>query len=601
MIPSHKNYILSTNPEIGWVRRLMLFSFCFGFHHAYSQQPAIGLAARIDSLLLAYETSTDDLSDKISLAEKAFQLSGQLGDTCRQVHARVLQAGSLDGIGLADSAMQQLLWAQRFFKATCDSNILLLLYGNLTAVYLTLEHHDAVDSITRAGRALYSSRWMNPASKFNIELNYGISKVVREDTIGGEAIFHALLTEATSLHHNHYEQQALINLGTIKAITGNLDSAYYFFELASRMSRLANNVRTYLDLQHNLANIDIDRGRYKQAAIRLDSLYLTAERTNNLPSMATTQYVRSRLYQEQGDFTRAFTYLTAYVELNTKVLNEQRLRAVTEMEEKYQSEKKAGEIKQLQIANLDANLRNERIRHTRNRMIYIGAGILLFAIGLWTRLRLVHRSRRAIQKEKDISEGLLLNILPAAVADELKTKGAAEAKLYEKATILFSDFKSFTIIAGELSAAELVSEINVCFKAFDEIMAEFGLEKIKTIGDAYMAAGSVPDDNKAEALHVIHAALAMQDFIKARKKERDAQNQVGFEMRVGIHTGPVVAGIVGIKKFQYDLWGDTVNIASRMETNSEPGEVNISEATYSFVKDNPAFQFYGDVFCATCQ
>ena len=142
-----------------------------------------------------------------------------------------------------------------------------------------------------------------------------------------------------------------------------------------------------------------------------------------------------------------------------------------------------------------------------------------------------------------------------------------------------------------MSPEDLVTELNVCFKEFDDIITRHGLEKIKTIGDAYMAAAAVPATNSATALEVVLAGLEMQSFISTRKKERDAQNLQGFEMRVGIHSGPVVAGIVGVKKFQYDVWGDTVNIANRMETNCEVGQVNVSETTYSLLKDNPKLHF----------
>jgi class 3 adenylate cyclase len=217
---------------------------------------------------------------------------------------------------------------------------------------------------------------------------------------------------------------------------------------------------------------------------------------------------------------------------------------------------------------------------------------LLVALGLWWRLTYVQKSRAAIRHEKEISEGLLLNILPASVAEELKIKGRADAQQFPSATILFSDFKSFTNIAETMSAEDLVDELNTCFKTFDEIMTKHGLEKIKTIGDAYMAAASVPANNVSTAREAILAAAEMQNFITNRKREMDEKGKVGFEMRVGIHSGPVVAGIVGVKKFQYDIWGDTVNTANRMEANGEPGRINISEATYQLVREDSSFHLH---------
>ena len=231
------------------------------------------------------------------------------------------------------------------------------------------------------------------------------------------------------------------------------------------------------------------------------------------------------------------------------------------------------------------------MERTRNIYLFTGLGVVGLAAGPFNRLQRTRRSRAAIQKEKDISEGLLLNILPAEVAEEMKAKGYAEAREFDRATILFTDFKGFTTLAEKLTPAELVGEIDHCFKAFDRIISAHGIEKIKTIGDAYMAAGGLPDPRHGEPASVVHAALEMQHFMAAYKQQREAEGRLYFEMRVGIHTGPVIAGIVGVKKYAYDIWGDTVNTASRMESSGAVGRVNLSEATYELVRDEPGLRF----------
>jgi class 3 adenylate cyclase len=178
-----------------------------------------------------------------------------------------------------------------------------------------------------------------------------------------------------------------------------------------------------------------------------------------------------------------------------------------------------------------------------------------------------------------------LNILPSEVAEELKAKGSAAAKQFDNVTVMFTDFKGFTHISEKLSPTELVAEIDLCFKAFDHIITKYNIEKIKTIGDSYMCAGGLPVANKTNATDVVNAAIEIQQFMMQHLQQRTEENKELFEIRIGVHTGPVVAGIVGVKKFAYDIWGDTVNIASRMESSSEAGKVNISESTYELVKD----------------
>ncbi|MGH1387218.1 adenylate/guanylate cyclase domain-containing protein [Kordia sp.] len=233
----------------------------------------------------------------------------------------------------------------------------------------------------------------------------------------------------------------------------------------------------------------------------------------------------------------------------------------------------------------------------RNIFLILGCFALIIAGGIFSRLNLVKKSKAILQVEKDRSEHLLLNILPEEIAEELKEKGFVDAQDFETASILFTDFKSFTETASRLTPQQLVEEINVCFKAFDHIMESYKIEKIKTIGDAYMAAGGLPKPDANAIKNTILAAIKMQAFMIKRKRENDIQNKPAFEMRVGIHVGPIVAGIVGVKKFQYDIWGDTVNTASRMESNSMVGKVNISQDTYLLVKDEEdlAFEYRGKI------
>ncbi len=198
---------------------------------------------------------------------------------------------------------------------------------------------------------------------------------------------------------------------------------------------------------------------------------------------------------------------------------------------------------------------------------------------------------KELQEEQRRSDNLLLNILPEQTANELKETGKSLAKRHEIVTILFADFVGFTIISENLPPEEMIKILDTYFRMFDELTEHYEIEKIKTIGDAYMAAGGIPIPTDDSVKNTVLAALEMQYFIGKRKVEMNKVGKPAFEMRMGIHTGPVVAGIVGVKKFQYDIWGDTVNTASRMESSGEVGKVNISKATYELLEDDPDFIF----------
>jgi len=228
---------------------------------------------------------------------------------------------------------------------------------------------------------------------------------------------------------------------------------------------------------------------------------------------------------------------------------------------------------------------------TRNLLIGISLFVLMLAGAIFSRLQYTRKSKAALQMEKDRSESLLHNILPEEIAEELKQSGRAKARNYDLVSILFTDFIGFTEVSAQLNPEELVNEINACFEYFDRIVEKFGIEKIKTIGDAYMAAGGLPVPDAQSVKRTILAGIEMQNFINQRRQINQNKGIPAFQMRVGIHTGPVVAGIVGVKKFQYDIWGDAVNTAARMESSGNAGKVNISSSTYNLLKDAPEFAF----------
>jgi class 3 adenylate cyclase len=249
----------------------------------------------------------------------------------------------------------------------------------------------------------------------------------------------------------------------------------------------------------------------------------------------------------------------------------------------------------------EAELAQKQSENLRNVLGLLSVFVLVLAALFYFRFRAKKRAANElseknvlIEEEKKRSDNLLLNILPPAIAEELRTRNKVAARKYEQATVMFTDFIGFTNVAERLSPEMLVEELDFCFSNFDRIISQYRIEKIKTVGDAYICASGLSDMN-ASPSDLVKAALEIQDFLLHVKAGRQSQGLPYFEARVGIHTGPVVAGVVGAKKFAYDIWGDTVNTAARMEEACEPGRVNVSEDTYWLAKYEFEWQHRGKI------
>ena len=290
-------------------------------------------------------------------------------------------------------------------------------------------------------------------------------------------------------------------------------------------------------------------------------------------------------FAEVNDFRSAYKYqglLTAIKDTLFYAANQKKLDLLVSL---FDNEKKKGEIDLLtkDKALQDLNLQKEKI--VKNAFVGGFIVILIIAFVIFRNYRNKVKTNKLLDKQNEEIEGLLLNILPVEVARELQHEGYATPQNYESATVLFTDFKGFTQISSGLLPHELIAELNSYFNEFDDIIGKHNLEKIKTIGDAYMCAGGIPSANTTHAVDAVEAGLAIQEYIARKNTKRKEDGLVPWELRIGIHTGPIVAGVVGRKKYAYDIWGDAVNIASRMESNGEACKVNISEATYELVND----------------
>ncbi|OFY67557.1 MAG: hypothetical protein A3H98_03475 [Bacteroidetes bacterium RIFCSPLOWO2_02_FULL_36_8] len=415
----------------------------------------------------------------------------------------------------------------------------------------------------------------------------------------------------------------LNNIGTVYYLQDSIPKAQSYYTLAlktfeeiSYKEGIAITLTNLGDIQRHLALYD--------KAIDNFTKGLQISREVGLKTQIQTCYLGfSEVYAAENKYEMAYKYHQLYSQLKDSIFNEESSKQVHEMTTKYETEKKEQQIK---LLNKDKEIQTKDLQRQKTIRNAVTGGLLLvlfFSFILVNRFLLIKKQKKVIEKEREKSEKLLLNILPKETANELKLNNSVKPKFYEQVTVMFTDFKGFTTIAEKMSAEELVSELDFIFKKFDEIISKYPIEKIKTIGDSYMCAGGVPVGNSTNPMDVVMAGLEIQEWMGGRagegekggkgesekggrgakmnlKEEEPENKQRGecesesrlpfspspfplFQVRIGIHTGPVIAGVVGDKKFAYDIWGDVVNTASRMESSGEVGKVNISGETYKLL------------------
>lgn len=349
-----------------------------------------------------------------------------------------------------------------------------------------------------------------------------------------------------------------------------------------------------LKLLRTIARNDRERQRVDSELLALEAINAADQASQELNQFKVQTEEQQQALQQELEQRQTVIATMSESQAKTQLLLEQQKNllnslAFENMLDSLELDKKIMALRESELQKSEAEAKLK----LRNSQIGLGLAIaiigVILGVAMYSRYISTKKFNSSLQEknlliesEKKRSDDLLNNILPEEVAEELKRNGKASARRYEQATVLFTDFKDFSRMAQEMDPAELVRSLDYCFRAFDEIVEIYGLEKIKTIGDAYMCAGGLPVSDPNHPPRVVKAALEMQRFLNRWK----AESPKAFQARIGIHTGPVVAGVVGMKKFAYDIWGPTVNIASRMESSSEPGRVNISVDTFKLVKDS---------------
>jgi class 3 adenylate cyclase/tetratricopeptide (TPR) repeat protein len=368
----------------------------------------------------------------------------------------------------------------------------------------------------------------------------------------------------------------------------------------------------YLIARQNLKEIELQQSLYEQERLKLlnENLALEAQREKDVVSLLQKEKEvdEAKLRQKTLEALRAQQELRLSAQRldaerqNALIADLRRQEAIDHANHLADSTQR---VQEMERARREQEYQQQKQADFRQFAYSIGFMLLvilaiLAASWLYSRRsnrrlneqnQQIQAKNKEIEAERSKSDQLLLNILPDEVARELKTSGYATPRHYESATVLFTDFVNFTRLSAQLSPDELIDELDECFLAFDEICERHGLEKIKTIGDAYMCAGGLPVENDTHPQDAVRAALEMLDWLDRRNREDT--RAIFHQMRIGIHTGAVVAGVIGKNKFAYDIWGDAVNLAARLEEHGEPGRINISKATAEAVKPYFKISFRG--------
>jgi len=596
----------------------------------------------LDSLYQKWEDSQQaDTSRALALSkyideflyndnDSAFLLSNRLIQFSKEINYSKGLSNGLNNRGLASFLMGNLTDAIKDFEASLDIhtknnnkkgisgtlNNLGMVYNSQGNRPKALDYfirslkmdEELGDSLGVAGSYLNVGVVFLESGDFNMALEYLLPGLKKMEQIGnprGMAYFNNSIASAykrknersKALIYYHRSLQILKdhnpngmapmlnNVGSTYLKLNQLDSAKIYLKHSLALANKMSDQETEAHASIYLGQVALAENRPKLAVDYCSTAFDLGESIGSLEYHEGACDCLYRAYKELGNDEQALNYYEAKVNYADSLSNEENTKKLTQLEMQYEFDKKEAAT-QAEQEKKDAIAAQELKQQKLVRNGFMGGftTVLLFA-GVF----FIQRNR--IGKEKERSEELLLNILPEEVAEELKEKGHSDAQLLDQVTVLFTDFKGFTSLSERVTPKELVKDLHECFSAFDKICEKYDIEKIKTIGDAYMAAGGLPSPNTTHAKDVINAALEMADVIEKGKAKKIAQNLPFFEVRIGVHTGPVVAGIVGVKKFQYDIWGDTVNTASRMESSGEVGKVNISEVTYNYIKDDSNFVF----------
>ena len=549
------------------------------------QQKNLEDSSKLELLRNIAFNESKDLNLAVQYAEELISLSTRLGNNV-YLHRGYLQKGNKKRIqGNLEEALDAYF---KSVEAARNANFIKgegSAYGAIADIYSVsnnhpnamLYYHKAISTLRKSNDSVFlASAISNAGDEF---LN---------NKIYDSALLHFKESGLIFEKINYLTGKAY-SLGNIGMVYANIGQSTLAEKNINEAIRILEELEDYYPIcvyLLSMCDIYFEKGDDRTALnYALKSLRL-AQQYGLKEQISDANHKLAKLYEKAGDMVESYRYYKNYIAYRDSVNNIKSVQNMADLRTNFEVSRK-----QIEVDLLNQQKENQRIVVIAS--VVAALLIFLIALVLYRRYLFIKSTNRIIEEERNRSDSLLLNILPEETAQELKLNGRVQTKKFESVTVLFTDFKEFTKLAEQVDPEQLIRSIDFYFKEFDKITTKYGLEKIKTIGDSYMCAGGLPLVSSNHARQVAKAAKEMIDLVNEKLLTED--DLIHFEVRIGIHTGPVVAGIVGMKKWQYDIWGDTVNIASRMESTSHVGKINLSETTYQAIKDEFPCTYRGEM------
>ena len=484
-------------------------------------------------------------------------------------------------LGSYDKALDNYMLALQFYEKSRDERRIAVVLNNIGAVYGDLQNYDK--ELLTYMHSLEIKQKLDDKSGIASTLN-NIGRAYHNLMEYDKALqyYERSIVLKKELNNQYSLSISLNNIGKVYADLNQYDKALSFYQESLHIEEAHGDKFGIANTLNNIGEVYLALDELNKAEDFLQQALSIALEIDTKYIIEASYLYMSDLNDKRGDFDKALGYHQKMFDINRLIFNEQVLDKIAMLQTRYETEKKDQEIELLIKEGDIKELVIEKQRNLRNYLIVLIFLVIVIAIITYISYRQKRKDNQIIAEEKEKSDNLLLNILPVRIANDLKETGKTEPELFKDITVYFSDIVGFTSTSSNLSPKELFDELNEIFTNFDEIIEKYECERIKTIGDAYLAVGGMNRKNPQPAINIVRAALAHIEYLKKRNKT----SPIKWQIRVGIHTGDVIGGVVGIKKYIYDVFGNTINLAARMEQYSEPLKINISEDTYNYVKDS---------------